>query len=151
MQYDKSTERSMAKNWAVKTGSINWSRYMVAMKLGGDFLAAIILTVPFTAIFWPSDELLFSTALIKRAACKIVIFSRPVDLVAVIICRDCALTTFYERTFRDRAVFFIFVSKFCALLYSGDFKVAYTILLCTKCTIRYRILKFVDSSEILPQ
>ena len=80
---------------------------VAAMKLGGDFLVAIILTVPFTAIFWPSDELLFSSALIKRAACKIVMFSRPVDLVGAIIRRDCALTTFYEWTFRDRAVFLL--------------------------------------------
>lgn len=105
VQDDKSTERSMAKNWAVKSGFINWSRYKDAMKLGGDFVAAIIVTVPFTAIIWPSDELLFSTALIKRAACKIVMFSRAVDLVGAIMRRDLVLTTFYEWTERSRYVF----------------------------------------------
>lgn len=45
-------KRSLAKNLVVK----NWLRELIqihrrnAMKLAGDFLAAITLTVPFTAI-----------------------------------------------------------------------------------------------------
>lgn len=106
----------MAKNWAVKTCFINWSRYMNAMKLGGDFPAAIIVTVPFTAIIWPSVEPLFSNALIKRAACKIVMYSRSGDLVGAIMRRDCTLTTFYEWTYKDGGAFFLVKFLNCSAL-----------------------------------
>lgn len=87
------------KNWLNKLIQIYGH---CSSKLGGDFLVAIILTVPFTAICWPSDELLFfKSALIKRTACKILMCTRLGDLVDVIMRRDWTRTTFYARTSRE--------------------------------------------------